>query len=106
MDFRYIQLKFDLLSFYHFFKIKLSYNKILFQCILGEATLFDEGIRKHGKEFNEIQQEYVKLFLMPINILFSPIKQQQKFSAYKTAKNKRVFFQFHFFFEEEPLELD
>jgi len=25
----------------------------------GEATLFEEGIRKHGKEFNEIQQEYL-----------------------------------------------
>lgn len=25
----------------------------------GEATLFEEGIRKHGKEFLEIQQEYL-----------------------------------------------
>lgn len=25
----------------------------------GEAALFEEGIRKHGKEFNEIQQEYL-----------------------------------------------
>lgn len=26
---------------------------------LGEATLFEEGVRKHGKEFLEIQQDYV-----------------------------------------------
>ena len=33
--------------------------KIMFLFFSGEATLFEEGIRKHGKEFNEIQQEYV-----------------------------------------------
>ena len=36
----------------------------IFSSIAGEATLFEEGIRKHGKEFLEIQQEYVRRFLM------------------------------------------